>query len=64
MDNFKNGGRTWRRKPKDVYDHDFPSDAQGVALPYRIYDVRRNTAMVVAGTSYETPAFKPFIVSK
>ena len=34
---FKNAGRTWRRKPKEVYDHDFPSDAEGVALPYGIY---------------------------
>lgn len=55
--NFKNGGRTWRRKARQVKDHDFPSDAQGVALPYGIYDVRRNTGMVVLGTSRETPEF-------
>lgn len=55
--NFKNAGRTWRRKPRQVKDHDFPSDAQGVALPYGIYDVRRNAGMVVLGTSRETPAF-------
>ncbi len=54
---FKNSGRTLRRKAKEVYDHDFPSDAQGVALPYGIYDVRRNTGTVVVGTSCETPAF-------
>jgi hypothetical protein len=55
--NFKNGGRTWRRKAREVKDHDFPSDAEGVALPYGIYDVRRNTGMVVLGTSRETPEF-------
>ncbi len=55
--NFKNNGRTWRRKPQEVNDHDFPSDASGVALPYGIYDVRRNTGMIVLGTSCETPAF-------
>jgi Rhodopirellula transposase DDE domain len=55
--NFKNGGRSWRRKAREVKDHDFPSDAQGVALPYGIYDVRRNRGMVVVGTSRETPAF-------
>ena len=55
--NFKNGGRTWRRKAIEVKDHDFPSDAQGVALPYGIYDVRGNTGMIVVGTSRETPAF-------
>jgi hypothetical protein len=55
--NFKNGGRTWRRKSREVKDHDFPSDAQGVALPYGIYDVRRNAGTVVVGTSRETPEF-------
>ena len=55
--NFKNGGRTWRRKATQVKDHDFPSDAEGVALPYGIYDVRRNTGLLVVGTSRETPEF-------
>lgn len=55
--NFKNGGRTWRRKAREVMDHDFPSDAQGVALPYGIYDVRRNAGTIVVGTSRETPEF-------
>ena len=55
--NFKNSGRTWRRKAREVKDHDFPSDAQGVGLPYGIYDVRRNTGMIVLGTSRETPEF-------
>jgi len=55
--NFKNGGRTWRRKTREVKDHDFPSDAQGVALPYGIYDVRRNAGTVMVGTSRETPEF-------
>ena len=55
--NFKNGGRTWRCKAREVKDHDFPSDAQGVALPYGIYDVRRNAGTVVVGTSRETPEF-------
>ena len=55
--NFKNGGRTWRRKATEVKDHDFPSDAEGVALPYGIYDVRRNAGLLVVGTSRETPEF-------
>ncbi|MGH8731171.1 MAG: ISAzo13 family transposase [Burkholderiales bacterium] len=55
--NFKNNGKTWQREPQEVNDHDFPCDAEGVALPYGIYDVRRNTGMVVLGTTRETPAF-------
>jgi hypothetical protein len=53
---LKNSGRTGQRKPKEVYDHDFPADARGVALPYGIYDVRRNAGMVVVETTCETPA--------
>jgi hypothetical protein len=55
--NFKNGGRTWRREAQQVKDHDFPSDAVGVALPYGIYDVRRNAGTVMVGTSRATPEF-------
>jgi hypothetical protein len=31
---FKNNGRAWREKLKQVNDHDFRTDAIGVALPY------------------------------
>ncbi len=55
--NFKNNGRAWRVKAKPVNDHDFRTDAIGVALPYGIYDDRRNTGMVMVGTTRETPAF-------
>ena len=54
---FKNGGRAWRKVPKDVDAHDFPSDAKGVAIPYGIYDVTRGDGFVVVGTSHNTPAF-------
>jgi hypothetical protein len=35
---FKNGGRTWRPKgkPQEVNTKDFPSLAQGKALPYGV----------------------------
>ena len=55
--NFKNEGKTWRREAKEVFDHDFPSDAEGKAIPYGIYDTQKNKALVVVGTSSETPAF-------
>ena len=55
--NFKNEGKTWRREPKEVFDHDFPSHAKGKAIPYGIYDTQKNKALVVVGTSSETPAF-------
>lgn len=55
--NFKNPGRCWRRQPRAVLDHDFPSWALGRAIPYGIYDCACNDGYVVVGTSHETPAF-------
>jgi hypothetical protein len=55
--NFKNPGRTWRHQPLAVKESDYPSQAEGVAIPYGIYDVGRNAGFVVVGTSHQTPAF-------
>jgi hypothetical protein len=54
---FKNPGRTWRKEPLDVGMYDFRSDAEGIAIPYGIYDVTRGDGFVVVGTSHNTPAF-------
>jgi len=32
--NFRNPGRTWRRKPLEVLATDFPRDAEGKAIPW------------------------------
>lgn len=55
--NFKNPGRRWRRKSRDVLDHDFPSWASGSAFPYGIYDFAHNDGYVVVGTSHDTASF-------
>ena len=55
--NFKNDGSTWRQHPDDVFDHDFPSDATGVAIPYGIYDTNRNHGSVYIGYSFDTGEF-------
>ncbi len=54
---FKNQGQVWSRQPTAVNDHDFRSQAEGLAIPYGIYDVRANRGMVVVGTSSDTPEF-------
>ena len=54
---FKNSGISWEQQPQLVNDHYFPSDAVGRAIPYGVYDPRRNQGFVVVGTSRETPAF-------
>ena len=40
-----------------VYDHDFPRFAEGVVIPYGIYDLRYNRGYVLLGTSHDTSAF-------
>jgi hypothetical protein len=54
---FKNPGRCWRRKNRDVLDHDYPSWAIGRAIPFGIYDLAFNDGFVVVGVSHETPSF-------
>ena len=54
---FKNNGRVWSRSPILVQDHDFRSQAKGLAIPYGIYDLQANRGMVVVGTSHDTPFF-------
>lgn len=55
--NFKQAGRSWRQKPLEVLEYDYPSAAEGVAIPYGIYDVGRARGLVVLGTAHQTPAF-------
>jgi Rhodopirellula transposase DDE domain len=54
---FKNNGRVWSRHPILVQDHDFRSQAKGMAIPYGIYDLHANRGMVIVGTSHDTPDF-------
>ena len=55
--NFKNPGRVWSRAATPVKDHDFRSEAEGMAIPYGIYDVGMNQGSVFVGTSHDTPEF-------
>jgi Rhodopirellula transposase DDE domain len=55
--NFKNAGAKWDRSPRLVNDHDFRSDAIGIAIPYGIYDPLANRGSVFLGISHDTSAF-------
>jgi hypothetical protein len=55
--NFKNNGAKWGRSSVRVNDHDFRSDAIGVAIPYGIYDLLANRGSVFVGVSHDTAAF-------
>lgn len=54
---FKNPGQVWSSKPTPVKDHDFRSEAHGMANPYGIWDMLRNQGLVCVGTSHDTPEF-------
>jgi hypothetical protein len=55
--NFKNAGQRWGFSPLPVSDHDFRTDAIGVAIPHGIYDVCANRGRVTVGVSHDTAAF-------
>ena len=54
---FKNAGRVWSQQPVAVNDHDFRSQAEGLATPYGIYDILGNQGWVFVGGSHDTPDF-------
>ncbi len=60
---FHQPGRRWGQAPIRVLDHDFPSDAQGVAIPYGVYDFCRNEGFVCVGTSRDTSEFAADAIS-
>ena len=56
---FKNAGREWHRKGQAprVNTHDFPSMASGKAIPYGVYDIADDSAMVSVGIDRDTAQF-------
>ena len=56
---YKNGGREWQPagQPERVKTHDFIDKELGKAIPYGVYDVRRNQGFVSVGTDHDTAAF-------
>ena len=61
---FRNPGAKWDRSPELVNDHDFRSDAEGLAVPYGIYDPRANAGTVFVGRTADTPAFAVDCIEK
>lgn len=55
--NFKNAGVAWNKEPVLVKDHDFRSEATGMAVPYSLYDVLANKGSVFVGMSSDTAEF-------
>jgi len=56
---FRNGGREWRPKgkPEPVRVHDFLIPEYGKAIPYGVYDLKRNEGWVAIGIDHDTASF-------
>lgn len=56
---FEQAGREWRPvgQPEDVSTYDFPSLADGKAIPYGVYDIADNSAWVSVGVDHDTSVF-------
>jgi len=56
---YKNGGREWRPKgqPEAVKVYDFIDQELGKAIPYGVYDLKRNEGWVSVGCDHDTSEF-------
>src|SRR5262249_40418445 len=54
---FRNPGKVWCREAEEVDEHNFPSAAECLAVPFGVYDVTRNVGCVSVGVSHNTPEF-------
>lgn len=56
---FHKAGQQWLPKgnPIEVNVHDFPSQATGKAIPYGVYDLKRNVGWVNVGIDCDTSTF-------
>ena len=59
LGNLKNSGKVLRKKktPIKVETHDFPKKELGKAVPYGVYDLQLNEAVVSVGISHDTAQF-------
>jgi len=57
--NYKNSGTEWQSKgePLEVNAYDFLTDAEGVAIPYGVYDMSINKGWVNIGITKDTAEF-------
>jgi hypothetical protein len=63
---FAQGGREWRPTggPEEVSTYDFPSQADGKAIPYGIYDLADDSAWVSVGVDHDTSVFAVATIEK
>jgi len=57
--NYKNNGREWTKTkiPIKVNAYDFRSEAEGLAIPYGVYDLTNDDGWVSVGVDHDTAEF-------
>jgi hypothetical protein len=63
---FAQAGREWHPEgePVEVSTYDFPSQAEGKAIPYGVYDLNDNSAWVSVGIDHDTSVFAVATIDK
>lgn len=63
---FAQAGREWhpQGEPVEVSTYDFPSQAEGKAIPYGVYDLTDNNAWVCVGVDHDTSVFAVATIDK
>jgi hypothetical protein len=63
---FAQAGKEWhpQGEPVDVSTYDFPSEADGKAIPYGVYDLTDNSAWVSVGIDHDTSVFAVATIQK
>lgn len=54
---FFRAGQSWSDGANAVFDHDFPSYADGKIIPHGLYDLKRNVGHITLGVSRDTSQF-------
>ena len=57
LGNFYRDGKIYTKETIKVYDHDYPSYAEGKVVPHGIYDLSENTGYMTIGKSMDTSEF-------
>ncbi len=54
---FHRRGRSYATQATRVFDHDFPSFADGYVIPHGLYELKRNRGYINLGVSHDTSEF-------
>lgn len=57
LGDFHRPGQAYSTGPNPVFDHDYPSYAEGKIIPHGLYDLKQNKGHITLGSSHDTSQF-------